>query len=102
VALALQVQGSSTPGARPDVYNDPRLTSRTGYPAQYAEEQRQAMAEPEPFVTPWNLTVNELNTALGTALDEITNGEVALNASSLQAAAQRLQAILDKPPPRLK
>jgi hypothetical protein len=98
----MQVQGSSTPGARPDVYNDPRLTNRPGYPPQYADEQRQAMAEPEPFVTPWNLTVNELNTALGTALDRITKGEVALSASSLQVASQQLQAIVDKPPPQLK
>jgi ABC-type glycerol-3-phosphate transport system substrate-binding protein len=102
VALAMQVQGSSTPGARPDVYNDPRLTNRPGYPAQYADEQRQAMAEPEPFVTPWNFTVGDLNTALGTELDKFTKGEVALSASSLQVAAQHLQTILDKPPPQLK
>jgi len=102
VALAMQVQGSSTPGARPDVYNDPRLTNRPGYPAQYADEQRQAMAEPEPFVTPWNFTVGDLNTALGTELDKFTKGEVALSGTSLQVAAKQLQAILDKPPPQLK
>ena len=102
VALAMQVQGSSTPGARPDVYNDPRLTNRPGYPAGYSEEQRGAMAEPEPFVTPWNFTVNDLNMALGTELDKITKGEVPLSATSLQAAAKQLQVILDRPPPRLK
>jgi ABC-type glycerol-3-phosphate transport system substrate-binding protein len=102
VALAMQVQGSSTPGARPDVYNDPRLTNRPGYPAGYAGEQRQAMAEPEPFVTPWNFTVNEVNAALGSELDKITKGEVVLSASSLQVASRQLQAILDKPPPALK
>lgn len=102
VALAMQVQGSSTPGARPDVYNDPRLTNRPGYPAQYAGEQRQAMAEPEPYVTPWNFTLNELNTALGAEIDKITKGEVALSGASLQATARQLQTILDKPPPRLK
>jgi ABC-type glycerol-3-phosphate transport system substrate-binding protein len=102
VALAMQVQGSSTPGARPDVYNDPRLTNRPGYPPQYADEQRQAMAEPEPYVTPWNFTVNEVNTALAAELDKITKGEVVLSAASLQVAARQLQTILDKPPPRLK
>ena len=101
VALAMQVQGSSTPGARPDVYNDPRLANRPGYPAQYIDEQRQAMAEPEPFATPWNFTINDLNAALGTELNKFTRGEVALSASSLQVAAQQLQAILDRAPPRL-
>jgi ABC-type glycerol-3-phosphate transport system substrate-binding protein len=101
VALAMQVQGSSTPGARPDVYGDPRLTNRPGYPPQYIEEQRQAMAEPEPFVTPWNFTINDLNAALNTELDKFTKGEVALSATTLQVASKQLQAILDKPPPRL-
>jgi hypothetical protein len=102
VALALQVQGSSTPGARPDVYQDARLTSRLGYPAQYAEEQRQAMAEPEPFLAPWNLSGSDFNGALGAELDKLTWGEVALSATSPQAAAAPLQAILDRPPPRLR
>ena len=57
---------------------------------------------PEPFVTPWNFTVGDLNTALGTELDKITKGEVALGGSSLQVAARQLQTILDKPPPQLK
>jgi ABC-type glycerol-3-phosphate transport system substrate-binding protein len=101
IALAMQVQGSSTPGARPDVYQDPRLTNRPGYPAQYADEQRQAMAEPEPFLAPWNLSGSDFNTALGAELDKITRGEIALSATSLQAATGPLQAIVDRPPPRL-
>jgi len=42
-----------------------------------------------------------LNAALGTELNKFARGEVALSASSLQVAAQQLQAILDRPPPRL-
>jgi ABC-type glycerol-3-phosphate transport system substrate-binding protein len=102
VALALQVQGSSTPGARPDVYADPRLANRPGYPAQYADEQRRAMQEPEPYVTAWNFTGGDLNTALGTELDKITRGEAPVSDPFLQAVAAQLQTILDKPPPRLR
>jgi ABC-type glycerol-3-phosphate transport system substrate-binding protein len=102
VALAQQVQGSSTPGARPDVYQDARLTNRPGYPPRYADEQRQAMAEPEPFLTPWNLSGSDFNAALGAELDKFTRGEAAVSATALQAAAAPLQAILDRPPPRLQ
>ena len=102
VALAMQVQGSSTPGARPDVYQDARLVNRPGYPPAYAEEQRQAMAEPEPFLAPWNLSATDFNAALGAELDRLTRGEVAVSATALQAANAPLQAILDRPPPRLQ
>jgi multiple sugar transport system substrate-binding protein len=102
VALAMQVQGSSTPGARPDVYADPRLANRPGYPAQYAEEQRKAMLEPEPYVTAANFTGGEVNTALGAELDKLTKEQAAVSDTFLQAAAAQIQAILDKPPPRLQ
>jgi ABC-type glycerol-3-phosphate transport system substrate-binding protein len=101
VALAMQVQGSSTPGARPDVYADPRLANRPGYPAQYAEEQKKAMLEPEPYITAANFTGGEINTALGTELDKLSKEQAPVGDSFLQAAAAQLQAILDKPPPRL-
>ncbi len=102
IALAMQRKGSSTPGARPDVYGDPRLLNREGYPPGVGEEQRQAMLDPEPYVTPWNYRGDELNTALGEALDKVTKGEVAINEGSLQALTAQLQAILDQPPSRLR
>jgi ABC-type glycerol-3-phosphate transport system substrate-binding protein len=102
VALAFQRQGSSTPGARPDVYGDPRLLNRDGYPANYGEEQRQAMTEPEPYVTAWNYLGADVNTKLGEELDKVTKGEAAVNDSFLQNLTKDLQTILDKPPSRLQ
>jgi len=102
VALAMQRMGSSTPGARPDVYSDPRLLNREGYPALYGEEQKQAMLEPEPYITAWNYLGNDLNTILGTELDRVTKGEIAVNDGFLQNLTSQLQTVLDKPPSRLK
>ena len=102
IALAFQRNGSSTPGARPDVYGDPRLLNRDGYPANLGEEQRQAMLEPEPYVTPWNFLGAEVNSVLGTELDKVTKGEVGINEGFLQSVTSLVQAVLDKPPSRLK
>jgi len=102
VALAMQRMGSSTPGARPDVYSDPRLLIRDGYPAAYGEEQRQAMLEPEPYITAWNYLGADLNTILGNELDRVTKGEIAVNDGFLQNVTSQLQAVLDKPPSRLR
>ncbi|HEV2121768.1 MAG TPA: extracellular solute-binding protein, partial [Chloroflexota bacterium] len=102
VALAMQRTGSSTPGARPDVYGDPRLMNREGYPANYGEEQRQAMLEPEPYITAWNYLGADLNKILGDELDRVTKGEVAVNDGFLQNLTAQLQAVLDKPPSRLQ
>jgi hypothetical protein len=57
------------------------------------------MAEPEPFLAPWTLSGRDFNGAPGAELDKITRGEVARGATSPQAAAAPLQAILDRPPP---
>jgi multiple sugar transport system substrate-binding protein len=102
IALAMQRKGSSTPGARPDVYGDPRLLNREGYPPNVGEEQRQAMTEPEPYVTAWNYLGNDLNTILGTELDRVTSGELAVTDGFLQNLTAQLQAVLDKPPSRLQ
>lgn len=98
VALALQTKESSTPGARPDVYGDARLLNRPGYPAGIGEEQRQAMTEPEPYVTAWNYLGGDLDAALGPALDKVTKGTAAVDEGFLQGLQAQLQAILDKPP----
>ncbi|MGH2369850.1 MAG: hypothetical protein ACRDI2_16840, partial [Chloroflexota bacterium] len=102
IALAMQRKGSSTPGARPDVYGDPRLLNREGYPPNVGEEQRQAMLEPEPYITAWNYLGAELNTIMGTELDRVTKGEVAVNEGFLQNVTAQLQAVLDRPPSRLR
>lgn len=101
VALAMQRRGSSTPGARPDVYGDPRILNREGYPPNVGEEQRQAMLEPEPYITAWNYLGADLNTLLGDELDKVTRGEIAVNEGFLQNLTVQLQAILDRPAARL-
>jgi len=102
IALAMQRNGSSTPGARPDVYGDPRLLNREGYPPGLGEEQRQAMLEPEPYVTAWNFLGADVDKVLGGELDRVTKGEVAINEGFLQSVTSQIQAVLDKPPSRLK
>ena len=102
ISLAMQRKGSSTPGARPDVYADPRLLNREGYPPNVGEEQRQAMTEPEPYITAWNYLGADLNTILGNELDRVTKGELAVNDGFLQNVTAQLQAVLDKPPSRLQ
>ena len=102
IALAMQRKGSSTPGARPDVYGDPRLLNREGYPANVGEEQRQAMTEPEPYITAWNYLGADLNTILGTELDRVTKGELAVTDGFLGNITSQLQSVLDKPPSRLQ
>ena len=102
ISLAMQRKGSSTPGAGPDVYADPRLLNREGYPPNVGEEQRQAMTEPEPYVTAWNYLGADVNTILGNELDRVTKGELAVNDGFLQNVTAQLQAVLDKPPPRLQ
>ena len=102
IQLAFQRNGSSTPGARPDVYGDPRLLNREGYPSNLGEEQRQAMLEPEPYVTAWNYLGSDLNTTLGAELDKVTKGETVVNDGFLKNLTSLLQTILDKPPSRLK
>ena len=84
------------------MYGDPRLLNREGYPAVYGEEQKQAMLEPEPYVTAWNYLGADLNTILGTELDKVTKGETAANDGFLQNLTSQLQTVLDKPPSRLR
>jgi len=102
VQLALQRNGSSTPGARPDVYGDPRLLNREGYPPNVGEEQRQAMLEPEPYVTAANFLGGDINSTLGAEVDKVTKGETAVNDGFLNNVTSLLQTILDKPVSRLK
>lgn len=102
IALAMQRKGSSTPGARPDVYGDPRLLNREGYPPNVGEEQRQAMLEPEPYVTAWNYLGADINKVLGEEIDKVTAGQTTVNDGFLNNLTSLLQAILDKPPSHLK
>jgi multiple sugar transport system substrate-binding protein len=102
VALAYQTEGSSTPGGRPDVYADPRLLNRPGYPPGFGEEQRRAMEEPEPYVNPWNYSGSEANQVLVAELDKLTKGEAAVSEGFLNELNRQLQAILDKAPPTLQ
>jgi multiple sugar transport system substrate-binding protein len=97
IALAFQTKESSTPGSRPDVYADPRILQRPGYPAGVGQEQQAAMAADEPYETAWNFLGGNLDSTLGPQLDKITKCQVTLDEGFLQSLNGQLQAIMDKP-----
>ena len=63
VLFALASKGSLTPGARPDVYADPRFLGRPDLPPGVQETARRAMEEPEPFGLAWNFRGAEVDQA---------------------------------------
>ena len=97
VQFALASKGSLTPGARPDVYADPRFLGRPDLPPGVQETARRAMDEPEPFGLAWNFRGNEVDRLLREVMDRLAGGEQAPEAGLLQDLERRIQAVLDQP-----
>jgi multiple sugar transport system substrate-binding protein len=97
VLFALASKGSLTPGARPDVYADPRFLGRPDLPAGVQETARRAMDEPEPFNLAWNFRGGEVDRVLREAMVKLQTGEAAPETGFLQDLDRRVQAILDQP-----
>jgi ABC-type glycerol-3-phosphate transport system substrate-binding protein len=101
LALALQkAQGTSTtPGARPDVYNDPRFLNHDVFPKVLQELDRDANALPENYRggIPHNYRIPEFNAALGAAVDKLWKNEAEPTPSFLKALNDELQNVLDQP-----
>lgn len=101
LTLALQkAQGTSTtPGARPDVYNDPRFLDHEVFPKHFQELDRDANQLPEDYVgsIPHNYKIPEFNAALGAAVDKVWKNEGEPTPSFLKALNDELQNVLSLP-----
>jgi ABC-type glycerol-3-phosphate transport system substrate-binding protein len=99
VLWALAGKGSLTPGARPDVYRDPRFLGRPDLPPGVQDVARRAMDEPEPFNLAWNFRGVEIDKVLSEGMNKLLRGESAPETGFLQDLHYRIQAILDQPRP---
>lgn len=97
LALALQTTGSTTPGARPDVYNDPRFLNHAVFPQALQQLDRDANQLPEIFQLPANFKISEFEAVLGGAVDRIWRREAEPTASLMKALNDDLQRVLDLP-----
>jgi ABC-type glycerol-3-phosphate transport system substrate-binding protein len=99
VLFGLASKGSLTPGARPDVYRDPRFLGRPDLPPGVQDVARRAMDEPEPFNLAWNFLGNDIDRVLREGMGQLLTGERAPETGFLQDLNARIQAILDRPRP---
>ncbi|HEV2125765.1 MAG TPA: extracellular solute-binding protein [Chloroflexota bacterium] len=101
LALATQQsQGTSTtPGARPDVYGDPKFINHPVFPKILQELDRDANALPENYQggIPANYKIPEFNAVLKKAVQAIWKNEAEPTPSYLKALNDELQNVLDQP-----
>jgi ABC-type glycerol-3-phosphate transport system substrate-binding protein len=101
LALAQQrSQGTSTtPGARPDVYNDPAFLNHPTFPRVLQELDRDANALPENYQggIPHNFLIPEFNEVLQAAIRKIWKNEAEPTPSYLNTLNGELQNVLDRP-----
>jgi len=83
----------SVPGARPDVWNSPELTSNPNHVVF-----SKMMSDAAPLLLPANFRENELSDAFQKGFDPINTGKVSDAATLIKGLNPTLQAILDKPP----
>jgi multiple sugar transport system substrate-binding protein len=99
LALAMQKSPgvSNTPGARPDVYNDPRFLNHEVFPRYLQELERDANTMNEPFQVPGNFKIDEFNSALGAQVDKIWKNQAEPTPSFMKALNDELQNVLNLP-----
>ena len=88
---------STTPGARPDVYNDPKFLDHELFPRYLQELERDANLLNEPFQVPGNFKIPEFNAALAAQVDKIWKNEADPNPSFMKSLNDELQNILNLP-----
>src|SRR5688500_6185040 len=86
---------STTPGARPDVYNDPAFLNHELFPRYLQELERDANLMNEPFQVPGNFKIDEFNAALGAQVDKIWKNTADPNPSFMKTLNDELQNILN-------
>jgi ABC-type glycerol-3-phosphate transport system substrate-binding protein len=97
LALSKQKTGSTTPGARPDVYNDPSFLNHEVFPKILQELDRDANDLGETYQVPGNYKIPEVNKALGDAVNKIWENQGEPTPAYLKALSDELQVILDLP-----
>ncbi|RLT36601.1 MAG: extracellular solute-binding protein [Chloroflexi bacterium] len=97
LALAMQKTGSTTPGARPDVYNDPKFVNHEVFAKILQELDRDANELGETYQVPGNYKITEFNKALGDAVNKVWENQGEPTPSYLKALNDELQNILDLP-----
>jgi ABC-type glycerol-3-phosphate transport system substrate-binding protein len=101
LALALQKgQGSSTtPGARPDVYNDPKFINNDAFPKVFQELDRDSNQLPENYQgqIPANFRLPDIDALLKKAMGAVAQNQSEPTASFLKQLNDDLQKVLDQP-----
>ena len=97
LALAMQKSGSTTPGARPDVYTDPKFVNHEVFPKILQELDRDANELGETYQVPGNYKIPEINKALGDAVNKVWENQGEPTPAYLKALNDELQVILDMP-----
>lgn len=97
LTLALQKTGSTTPGARPDVFGDPRFLNHSIYPKVLQELERDAAQLPEGYQTPHNFKIPEFDAVLDVGVKQVRANEAEPTAAWLRTVNDDLQRVLDLP-----
>ncbi len=99
IALAAQKSPgvSTTAGARPDVYNDPRFLNHELFPKILQELDRDSNVLPEVFQLPANYKIPEFNAALGKAVDQVWKNEAEPTPSFMKNLNDEIQNVLNLP-----
>lgn len=97
LALAQQKTGSTTPGARPDVYNDPAFLNHDVFPRILQELDRDSNALPEVYQVPGNYKIPEFDAVLNAAITKVRKNEAEPTPAFLKTLNEELQNVLDLP-----
>jgi len=101
LALGLQKSAgvSTTPGARPDVYNDPKFLNHEIYPKILQELDRDSNQLPENYQgsVPANYKIPEVDAVLTKAMTAVRQGEIEPTPSFMKNLNDEVQNILNMP-----
>ncbi len=101
LALALQKSPgvSTTPGGRPDVYNDPKFLNNETYPKIYQELDRDSNALPENYQgqIAANYRLPDVDAVLKKAMTAVAKNEAEPTPSFLKQLNDDIQKVLDLP-----
>jgi ABC-type glycerol-3-phosphate transport system substrate-binding protein len=101
LALAQQTSPgvSTTPGARPDVYGDPKFLNHAVYPKLLQELDRDSNALNENYQgsIPWNYMISEVNAVVNKAVTAIEKNEAEPTPSFLKNLNEEIDNVLSVP-----
>ncbi len=96
-ALQSQPGTSTTPGARPDIFADPRFLNHPVYPRQVQEMEAETMKSTELELFPANFQIDELSKVLNPYIDKIVNNEAQPNPGLMREINDAVQRVLNLP-----